>query len=268
MLKWKLMLTTLPFVAAVTGLKMFLEFVVQFGGVVEFSDVGVVLTGAVFLTGFLLAGTMSDYKESEKLPGEVATTLEAIDDMFALAVMQKPAVEARVLQRHLLTLTDAIKAWLVKKQTTAQVFAALSAMSEAFAYLAQNGAGSTAGYALSPVDKLRRAISRIDVISRTGFLPPAYALLEVLLVMILTLMMVAKFKTPIAEFVIVPTVALLNIYMLRLIKDIDDPFDFHEDGTKRGGAEVDLFPLDEYRARLAARLESSGVQVEGARRAV
>lgn len=256
LIKWKLMLTTLPFVAGITALKLILDFVLQFSGVVEFGDVGVVLTGGVFLTGFLLAGTMADYKESEKLPGEVATTLEALEDMFALAAAQKPAVDGKVLQRHMLTLTDAIKSWLLKQQTTPQVFKAIEAIGEAFKYLSQNGAGSTAGYALSPVDKLRKAVSRIDVISRTGFLPPAYALLEVLLVMILTLMMVAKFKSPVAEAVIVPTVALLNIYMLRLIKDIDDPFDFAPDGTKRGGAEVDLFPIDEYRARLAARIGS------------
>ncbi len=254
MLKWKLMLTTLPFVLVVTGIKTILEFGVGFSGVVEFSDVGVVLTGAVFLTGFLLAGTMSDYKESEKLPGEVATHLEAIEEMFILGNMIKPDVDRKVMQKHVLTLTDAIRDWLVKKQTTPQVFAALTALSDTFAYLVQHGASSTAGYALSPLDKLRKAVSRIDVISRTGFLPPAYALLEVLLTMVLTLMMFAKFKNSVAEFVIVPTVALLNIYMLRLIKDIDDPFDFATDGSKRGGAEVELFPIDEYRARLAARI--------------
>jgi hypothetical protein len=257
LLKWKLMLTTLPFVVVITGLKAFLEYGVQFSGVVEFSDVGVVLTGAVFLTGFLLAGTMSDYKESEKLPGEVATHLEAIEDMYGLAVHQKPGVDGKVVRKQLLTLTDAIKGWLVKKQTTAEVFAALTTMTEeSAAYLVQHNAGSTAGYALSSLDKLRKTISRIDVISRTGFLPPAYALLEVLLAMVLTLMMFAKFKNSVAEFVIVPTVALLNVYMLRLIKDIDDPFDFGPDGAKRGGAEVDLFPLDEFRARLAARIGS------------
>lgn len=254
MLKWKLMLTTVPFVLAVTGFKALLEFGLQFQGYVEFSDIGVVLTGGVFLTGFLLAGTMADYKESEKLPGEVATTLEALEDMFALGAMQKPALDAKVLRGHLLRLTDAIKAWLLKSKSSAEVFEALGAMSDAFAYLSQNGAGSTAGYSLSPLDKLRKAVSRIDVISRTGFLPPAYALLEVLLVMILSLLMVAKFKSTVAEFVIVPTVALLNIYMLRLIRDIDDPFDFAPDGQKRGGAEVDLFPIDEYRARLARRI--------------
>jgi hypothetical protein len=240
----------------VTGIKVVLEFAAGFAGVVEFSDVGVVLTGAVFLTGFLLAGTMSDYKESEKLPGDVATQLEAMEDMYALAVLQK-GVDGKVLRRQLLTLTDSIRNWLLKKETTAQVFTAMSVMNEtSSAYLLQHNAGSTAGYALSPLDKLRKAVSRIDVISRTGFLPPAYALLEVLLVMVLTLMLFAKFKNMVAEFVIVPTVALLNIYMLRLIKDIDDPFDFAADGSKRGGAEVDLFPIDEFRERLAARIGS------------
>ena len=179
LLKWKLMLTTLPFVVVVTGLKAFLEYGVQFGGVVEFSDVGVVLTGAVFLTGFLLAGTMSDYKESEKLPGEVATHLEAIEDMYALAVLQKPGVDGKVVRQELLALTDSVKSWLLRKNTTPEVFAAITKMAEgSAAYLVQHSAGSTAGYALSPIDKLRKAISRIDVISRTGFLPPAYALLD------------------------------------------------------------------------------------------
>ena len=78
--------------------------------------------------------------------------------------------------------------------------------------------------------------------------------LETLLAMILGLMMVAKFKSTVAEFVLVPFVSLVNIYMLRLIRDIDDPFDFAPDGSKRGGAEVDLFPITEYRSRLAARI--------------
>jgi hypothetical protein len=254
LLKWKLMLSTLPFVAGVTALKGLLEFVARFTGYVEFSDIGVVLTGGVFLTGFLLAGTMADYKESEKLPGEVATALESIEDVFVLGAIQRPALELKVLRGNLLTLTDAIKDWLLKKRTSEQVFEAIAALAEAQAYLDKNGAPATAAGVLSPLDKLRKAVSRIDVISRTGFLPPAYALLEVLLVMILALLMVAKFKSPVAEFVIVPTVALLNIYMLRLIKDIDDPFDYATDGAKRGGAEVDLFPIDEYRARLAKRL--------------
>lgn len=254
MLKWKLMLTTLPFVAAVTGVKAILEFGVMFSGVVEFSEIGVVLTGAVFLTGFLLAGTMADYKESEKLPGELANNLEALEAMFEFNQLLSPQLDVKHLQREVLTLTDAIKGWLVKRLTTQEVFAALEAINGALSFMNDNGAGKGAGYALGPISKVRSLVNRIDVIRRTGFLPPAYALLEVLLGLILVLLMVAKFKSQVAEFVIVPTVTLLNVYMLRLIRDIDDPFDYATDGSKRGGAEVDLFPIDEYRERLAKRV--------------
>ena len=42
--------------------------------------------------------------------------------------------------------------------------------------------------------------------------------------------------------------------MVRLIKDIDDPFEYEEGGQK-GCSEVELFPLLEYRERLKAKLE-------------
>jgi hypothetical protein len=254
MLKWRLMITTLPFVAVVTGIKAFLEFGVSFAGVVDFGDVGVVLTGAVFLTGFLLAGTMADYKESEKIPADVANILETIEEVLMVCASQKPALDLKELRGELLTLTDTIRGWLVKKHTTPELFAAVSKMNALVVKLDQAGASSYGNRVVPEVANLRRLLLRIDVISRTGFLPPAYALLEVLLVMILSLLMVAKFKSPIGEFIIVPVVTLLNVYMLRLIKDIDDPFDYHADGRKRGGAEVEMFPIEEYRARLASRV--------------
>jgi hypothetical protein len=56
----------------------------------------------------------------------------------------------------------------------------------------------------------------------------------------------------------VPFVSLIYLYMLRLIKDVDNPFDFK--GGVRGpeAGEVALFPIDEYRERLAARVNDSG----------
>lgn len=250
------MLTTLPFVAAVTIIKLAVEFWGGFAGVVEFSDVGIVLTGAVFLTGFLLSGTMADYKESEKLPGDLATTLETIEEIFVLAATNRPQLKTSELRRTVLTLTDSIKEWVLKKRTTPEVFEALTTMNGVIRKLEREGAGPYASRAVPQLLMVRKSVSRIDVISRTGFLPPAYALLEVLLAMIIGLLVVAKFKTFIGECILVPFVTLVNVYMLRLIKDIDDPFEYAADGRKQGGAEVDLFPLDDYRARLAARLDA------------
>src|SRR5207247_1209657 len=101
---------------------------------------------------------------------------------------------------------------------------------EEIAQVERDGAGGYAGKALSEIHNLRKTVTRIGVISRTGFLPPAYAVLETLTAIILVLVLASKFKTPLAEFLLVPFVSLIYIYMLRLIKDIDDPFDYAPDG--------------------------------------
>ena len=59
---------------------------------IEVSDVTVLFTGAFFVIGIILAGTMADYKESEKLPGEAATILEmnqVMDEIEAMEMVLK-----------------------------------------------------------------------------------------------------------------------------------------------------------------------------------
>src|SRR5512146_3266422 len=104
------MLTTVPFMLAAVALKLVLDRGLQVPGWLEMGDVGPVLTGGVFLIGFMLAGTMADYKESEKLPGEVCCALEAIEEVFGQAAAAKPAVALEPLRRSLLETTDQIRA--------------------------------------------------------------------------------------------------------------------------------------------------------------
>jgi len=255
LLKWRLMLTTLPIVAVVLVVKLALEFKFGFRGLVAFSDVGVILTACVFLIGFLLAGTMADYKESEKLPAEISTTLEAIEELFMLAATNHGGLHLPELRGSVLELTDSIKAWLLQRRSTEQVFGALSVMGRVIRQLEKEGAGPFASRAIHQLLALRKHVARIDVIVRTDFLPPAYALLEVLVLMVVTLMLLSSFGSRVVEVLIVPLVTLVNVYMLRLIRDVDNPFDYLEDGSVHGMAEVELFPLDEYRARLAVRLQ-------------
>ena len=250
------MLSTLPYVAAILVAKLILQFVLGFGGLVDFSDVGVVLTAGVFLLGFLLAGTMADYKEAEKIPAELASTLEAIEEIFVLAATNRPGLDPAGLRRGLLTMTDAIMDWLLKKRPTPEVYESMSELGGLIQQLEREGAGPYASRAVPQLLAVRRSVSRIDVIVRTGFLPPAYALLEVLIAMIISLVLIGRFRSIAAECLLVPFVALINIYMLRLIRDIDNPFDYEADGRDHGAGEVSLFPLEEYRARLAARVGS------------
>ena len=260
MLKWKLMLTTLPIVLVMAGVKLVLDLYFKFPGLVPFADVGVILTACVFLIGFLLAGTMADYKESERLPAEIAATLETIEEIFALAAINRPGLQLPELRRSVLELTDEIKNWLLHRRDTDNVYGALSRMGEAISWLEREGAGPYASRAIPQLMTVRRTVSRIDVIARTGFLPPAYALLEVLVVMVIGLMLIAEFSSTLVECLIVPFVTLVNVYMLRLIRDIDNPFEYSADGRRSGKAEVELWPIDEYRARLAARVDMPNEQ--------
>ena len=42
--------------------------------------VATIITANVFILGFLLTGVLSDYKESERLPGELSISMGAIAD--------------------------------------------------------------------------------------------------------------------------------------------------------------------------------------------
>ena len=247
------MATTLPIVAAVTAIKAILEFVIRMPGIVDFADIGIVLTAGVFLTGFMLSGTMADYKESEKLPGDLACTLETIEELLMQAAAQKPGIAVAPLRASVLDATTALHGWLLKSVTSEGVFSALSKLDELLQQLEHQGGGGYASRALVELHNLRKAVTRLGVISRTGFLSAGYAILETLLVMILILVLGARFKSTLAEFILVPFVTLIYVYMLRLIRDVDDPFDYAPDGSNRGGAEVELFPLTEYRDRLKSR---------------
>ena len=58
------------------------------------------------LLGFLLSGVLADYKESERLPGELAASLETMADEAATVYEFKRAEAARQLLDSLLGLSD------------------------------------------------------------------------------------------------------------------------------------------------------------------
>ena len=251
MVKWKLMLATMPFVVSVVACKLFLENVVHFQGIVDFADVGVVLNGGVFLIGFMLAGTMSDFKESERLPADMACSLEAIEEAFVQASVGRQAIDVTKGRHAVLHVTKTLNDWLHKKTEKSAHFEALSHLADALYVIEGQGAGPHATRGLRDLAALRRTVSRIDVISRTGFIASGYALIEVVAVVIIFLIMISKFKSFVVELVICAFVTLIFVYMIKLIRDIDDPFEYSGPG---GAAEVNLFPLQEYQTRLERRL--------------
>ncbi len=251
--KWKLLWGTLPYVAGALALKLTLE-ALGFAGVLEFADIGLVLTGGVFLIGFMLSGTLTDYKESEKIPAELACTMEAIEETFVQAAIGRPAVALGAERATLLECGEVVWRWFHRARTQADVSEALGRLRDRILALESVGASPHASRALRELHNLRRYITRVAVISRTGFIAAGYALLEVLTGAVLLMMMVSHFKNRLTEGVLISFVTLIFVYMVRLIRDIDDPFEYSESGPT-GAVEVELFPLREYLDRLKSRVE-------------
>ena len=252
MVKWKLLLTTLPYVVAALALKLALKYLADFQGLIEFSDMSLVLTAGTFLTGFMLAGTLADYKEAEKLPAELACGLESIEETFLQVSIGRPAVDLSAERNAVLDTGTHLWDWLHRRKSQEEMFAALERLGRRLADLEAHGAGPHASRALRELHNLRRNATRIAVISRTGFVAAGYALLEVLTIIILGMTLLGHFKNFLTEAVLVPFVALIFVYMLRFIRDLDDPFDYAADGSQ-GSVEVELFPLKEYLERLKVR---------------
>lgn len=257
MLKWKLMLTTLPVVVVAVLAKLVMERVFGWGGWIDFSDVSAVLTAAAFLVGFMLAGTMADYKESEKLPSELVTTLETIEDLVTISAI-KPGFDPQPARRALVEIAECSLDWLAKRAPIDAVYAAIDAMNPHFQSMDAAGATPHANRAIVFMNAVRRTVGRIDVVSRTGFIATGYAVLEVMVFAVVVLLLVSRFKTPVAEYTLIVCITLIYVYMLRLIRDIDDPFEYGEDLGRRGAAEIDLFPLSEFVSRSRARLHATG----------
>ena len=262
MLKWKLMITTLPVPVAAVIVRWILEhffknYMNNYSGVMDFSALAPVLTGGVFLIGLMLSGTLQDYKESEKIPAELATSLETIEESIGWVCANRPQVNERQMRDILMEVTDELIAWLYRKRSHEQMFIVIEKLNLLLKEFDKLGANLPSVRMTTEIHNLRRTVTRIGVISRTGFLASGYALLDLLVVSVLTLLVVASYKSEfgtLGKYIIIGFVSLIYSYLWRLVRDVDDPFEYSPDGERTGAAEVELFPLTEYQARARDRL--------------
>ncbi|GIV40133.1 MAG: hypothetical protein KatS3mg033_1933 [Thermonema sp.] len=251
--KWEISLRTLPLLAALLAIKYALGAYTGFQGLLSLQEIGLVVTAGVFLLGFMLSGTLADYKESERIPGEMASVLENMEEL-AVNAAQQTGISASECRHACMQVINTTLQWFYKQSSQEALYEQLHQYALLLHRLSREGAPPPIiGRAFLELNSLRKLITRAGVISRTGFLSSGYALLELLLVAILLLLLLTRFPSQVLMFTITSTVGLVYIYLYFLIRDIDDPFEY-EAGKAAGAAEVALFPLEEYRRRLQNRL--------------
>jgi hypothetical protein len=260
--RWRLFWASLPVAAALTGMKLVLDQWLGFRGFLEFnSDLNVIFTALVFIMGFLLAGTITDFKEAERLPGEIACQLEIMEDWFVEASViaaRTPGYPAdgptrRSLLQAVHASTRDTVAWLSSADKRSEdIFPAVKRLDEQIKLMEAAGLDKITVRMLGDINQLRRGITRAYTIARTEFMGSAYSLLEFFLAFVFLLLLACSFRTPVVAAVVTSFLSLTYWYLYRLIRDIDNPFDFG-----RGHTEVSLQPLERYLVRIKNRLDAA-----------
>ncbi len=247
--KWALALRVVPLVAAVLALK-FLAHTFR----LEFLSLSPIFTAIIsaniFLIGFLITGVLSDYKESEKLPGDMACSLEAIRDEGLILRAAGRREESSALLASVTDIAGAMLAWFRRKERTSALMEKISGLNADFLALEKATQPNFITRLKQEQHQLRRMITRVHTIRETSFSEAGYAIAEII-TFILSLGLIFVRIDPFYESVFfVAFVAFMLIYMVLLIKDLDNPFDYCGDGAV--SEEVSLKPLEDFYARASA----------------
>src|ERR1700690_3935227 len=126
MIKYRLMVTTLPWVALTGVMALVRDYVLHLKGVIEFTAVAPVLAAVALIAGFMLAGVLSDYKESEKIPGEIATTLETIGDTVEVVLALNKDSDVSDFKPRFIALVGITDDWFMHRVSTEKCYAGLT----------------------------------------------------------------------------------------------------------------------------------------------
>ena len=251
--KWKLALKVLPIVAVIILLKLVVH---QLGW--EFltlnSLFGAIISANVFLVGFLISGVLVDYKEAEKIPGELSCSLEVLTDECYITYKSKKSTIARDFLNDIHDLTASIIKWLHKKEKTDAVLKRITGLNDHFLALESLTQANFIARLKNEQSNLRRLITRIHSIRETSFNPAGYAIAEIISTIMCVGLIFTRIDPYYESIFFVAFVSFILIYMVMLIRDLDNPFGYYE--TENYADEVSLKPLFDLEKRIPHELEN------------
>lgn len=201
--------------------------------------------GVVFTLAILLAGTLADFKESERIVGELASQLRQLHvDLRPVATSAEELQEAHgILHRLVASLNANFRAATVWKN--AEVNAALVALNT---FVGDRMKGNAPGPQHRTIQvwlaNIQRIVDRIEVIIMTTFMRAGYYLAGTVVlttIVALTLTDLSPFKQGLFLFAFA---CFLLVGLFLLIWDLDNPFAGHARISTRQieDLEKDLFP--------------------------
>jgi hypothetical protein len=224
-----------------------------------------IVAANVFLMGFLLNGVLSDFKESERYPGELGVCLENLAQEVRGIKLANPEADVGAFLGLLSQMSRDILGWFHKKHRTAELLEHVNELTPHFAAMEQWTQATLVARLKQEQGNLRRLLVRIHTIRETSFIASGYLLADLVTGFLCIGLVLAKIEPFYESMFYVSVIAYLMVYLLMLIRDLDNPFGYYE---RCSGEDVSLKPLEDAADRLARLVGIDGLAAGGAGPAV
>ncbi len=214
-----------------------------------------IVAANVFLMGFLLSGVLSDYKESEKLPGELATSIDSIAEEALTIYKNKNSSVGKEGLTCLFQLAVSIKNWFYKKEHTRDLMAKLNGLSDIFNAFEPLTQATFIARLKQEQTNIRRILIRIHTVRETSFISSGYLIAEIISFLLGLGLILSKIDPFYESLFFVGVIMFLMVYLIFLIRDLDNPFGYYEvDSTE----DISLKPVDDLIGKLQETLGGPG----------
>lgn len=247
--KYRILLVSLVITLPVIGVKLLLHYlnaeVITLG-----SFHTSVLTGAFFVLGFILSATIADYKESERIPAEVASIIQNMHDDAAAIHTAYPKFKLKAYASKMLHIARAIGNDVRDKKLDTQED--IHSLNENFIDMEKAGVPANFIVKLKQQQaQLLRALLRVSYIQRIKFLPSATILARTVVILSISLVVLTDVEPFYSGLFLLAVLSLVLVYVSKLIDVISTPF--QPEGRTRD--DVSMFLVKQTVSRLE-RLQS------------
>jgi hypothetical protein len=202
---------------------------------------GALFSAATFVIALILSGTLSDYRTCEGMPSQIANAIESINDIDRIIAIGRPDYDPQPLQQALVNIGRSILDWLTAGKEFGIVDESIDRLNPLLAEIfAVDGCAGFVNHIQTEQAKIRSISRQMRGNRDTDFLGSAYVLLWLFLggsIVALLLIHADQFSENLTVSTFMFT---LFIYLLFLIEDLDNPFEYNG----KSSVDVGLSPLE------------------------
>jgi hypothetical protein len=215
-----------------------------------------ILTGTIFLLGFILAGVLADYKKSEAIPGKMVTSLYTIWQETEILDKTLVAPVAKCMQRKICNFIEVFKSEFLLQRKEEKTFEMLYSFSNDFASMDQSGVAPNFMARLrNEQTNLVDHLTTIKYIRDTSFMDSGYVIIKVILSVYSLMLILNKFEDFDSGVFFMCFCIFILWSIFAMILDMDDPFDYVDEKVKPD--EVDFKVLYDFCEKIKVKMEGA-----------